>query len=709
MHQPTGHDHTSLRTPPRPLARRGGASRTARGGRPLWGGLSRTLLALGALGALALEVRALPGTPPAADVRLPAIFGNHMVLQRESEVALWGWADPNAAIEITGDFLAAPLRCRADASGAFRTKLRTAAAGGPHTLVVGVAGAGEKSRRELADLWFGEVWLCGGQSNMEWPLGAVDGYPGIRDWQKEAQSADLPAIRFFDVPNVVSAKPESDCKAEWKTCTRETALHFSAVGFLFGREIQRELGVPVGLIGVNWGGTPAEAWTSAEALASFPRYQPDLAYLETLRKDPEGAERRHAEEVARWFAALEDQGPPKTPAEAATTRSSLPVPAGWKSLEQPQRWSGELADFDGVVSFARRFELPAALVGRDLVLELGPIDDMDTTWFDGTRIGGLEREGLWQVPRAYRVPAALATPGVHELRVRVVDTGGWGGFAGKPEDLRLHAEQGAPDALSLAGPWGCRVGTRMDQLKPYPSTSVLGPNTASTLFNGMLAPIAPFGIRGALFYQGEANRYDARGYRALFPAMIADWRAHFGQGEFPFYFVQIAPFGYGDYLGSSGFLRDAQLAALRSVPNTGLVVTMDIGNPADIHPSNKQDVGHRLASWALARTYGRKELECCGPLFARATREGRTLRVAFEHAQGLHARGGAPTQFQLAGKDGHWVPATARIENDTVVLESAAVAEPAWVRYAWCEACETNLFNGAGLPAAPFRTDSFEE
>lgn len=642
----------------------------------------------------------------AASVRLPALFADHMVLQRESDVPLWGWSEPNSELEITADFLARPQRCRADASGTFRTRLRTGAAGGPHTLSVAAAESPAAARLELRDVWFGEVWLCGGQSNMEWPLGAVDGYPGIRDWQKEAQSAELPQIRLFDVPNVVSAKPESDCKAEWKLCTRENALHFSAVGFLFGREIQRELGVPVGLIGVNWGGTPAEAWTSAQGLARFPRYQPDLAFLETLRKDPEGAERRHAEEVARWFAALGDES---TASEASTTRSSLPVPAGWKSMDQPRRWDGELADFDGVVTLARRFELPQALVGRDLVLELGPIDDMDTTWFDGTRVGGLEREGLWQVPRAYRVPAQLATPGVHELRVRVVDTGGWGGLAGKPEELRLHAEQGKPDALSLAGAWGYRVGKRMGELAPYPSTSALGPNTASTLFNGMLAPVAPFGIRGALFYQGEANRYDARGYRALFPAMIADWRARFGQGDFPFYFVQIAPFGYGDYPGSSGFLRDAQLATMQSVPATGMVVTMDIGNPADIHPSNKQDVGHRLALWALARTYGRKQLECCGPLFASAKREGHALRVGFEHATGLNARGGAPTQFQLAGKDGRWAPAAARIENETIVLESADIAEPLWVRYAWCEACETNLFNGAGLPAAPFRTDSFEE
>ncbi len=647
-------------------------------------------------------------TQARAGVRLPAVFADHMVLQRESEVALWGWSGPGAKLEITGDFLPQPIACTADASGAFRTKLRTGAAGGPHKLTLRELGTHDGAR-ELGDVWVGVVWLCGGQSNMEWPLGAVDGYPGIRDWQAEAKNANLPQIRFFDVPNVVSAGPESDCKGEWKICTSESALHFSAVGFLFGREIQHELGVPVGLIGVNWGGTPAEAWTSAEGLAGFPRYQQDLAWLATLRKDPEGAARKHDAELAQWFAALgDDVGAQGGNAEERTNRSDLPVPAGWKSMDQPQRWGGELADFDGVVTLARRFTLSENLVGRDLVVELGAIDDMDTTWFDGTRIGGLEREGLWQVARAYRVPAKLATAGVHELRVRVVDTGGYGGIVCKPEELRIHVEGDDARAQPLAGPWGYRVGKRMDELAPYPSTSTLGPNTATTLYNGLIAPVVPFGIRGALFYQGEANRYDARGYRSLFPAMIADWRAHFGQGDFPFYFVQIAPFGYGDYLGSSGFLRDAQLATMQSVPATGMVVTMDIGDPGNIHPVNKQDVGHRLALWALARTYGRKELECCGPVFARATVEGRAIRVAFEHGKGLHARGGAPTQFQLAGKDGAWVPAEARIENDGVVLQSAKLAEPLYVRYAWCEACETNLYNGAELPAAPFRTDPFE-
>jgi sialate O-acetylesterase len=225
----------------------------------------------------------------------------------------------------------------------------------------------------------------------------------------------------------------------------------------------------------------------------------------------------------------------------------------------------------------------------------------------------------------------------------------------------------------------------------------------------MIAPVAPYGIRGALFYQGEANRYDARGYGALLQAMITDWRAHFGQGDFPFYLVQIAPFGYGDSVGSSGFLRDAQRATAETLPNCGMASTMDIGNPGDIHPSDKQDVGHRLALLALARTYGRKGLECCGPSFAKAAVEGSAIRVSFAHGTGLAARGGAPAEFQLAGQDGHFEPADARVEGESVVLSAAKVHEPVFVRYAWCEACAVNLFNASGLPAVPFRTDTFEQ
>src|SRR5689334_1001841 len=637
-----------------------------------------------------LAVAALAASA-SAEIKLPAVLSDHMVLQRESEVALWGWAAPGAKVEIRGDFLAQPVSCSADEKGAFRARVKTLGAGGPHTLEFRENGAG--AAKAIADVWFGEVWLCGGQSNMEMPIAPVDGYTGVRDWQKELEGANLPQLRYFDVRNTTAAGPASDCAGQWVVSTRESAQHFSAAGYFFAREVQRELKVPVGLVGVNWGGTPAQAWTSGPALAKFPEYGKDLARLAEVERDPAGAQRKLEADLAAWIAAL-GEAPRET--------------AGWKTMEQPGIWSGELANFDGVLFLARRIEIPAEWAGKELVVELGAIDDMDTTWLDGERIGGMERTGAWSTPRSYRVPARLAKAGEHELVIRVLDTGGYGGLSGKQGELRIYPAGQESAARSLAGAWGFRAGKKLDELPPFPDTDAVGPWTPSALYNGMIAPILPFGIRGALFYQGESNRYDARGYAALLAAMIGSWRAGFGQGDFPFYMVQIAPFGYGDNIGASGFLRESQRATAEAVANCGLAVTMDIGDAGDIHPLNKQEVGRRLALLALARTYGRKEIECAGPTFAKAVLEGGAIRVSFAHASGLVARGGAPAQFALAGKDGRFEPAEARIEGEAVVLTSAKVKEPLFVRYAWCEFCETNLYNAAGLPAGPFRTDSFE-
>jgi len=634
------------------------------------------------------------GASASAEIKLPAVLSDHMVLQRESEVSLWGWAAPNAKIEIRGDFLAQPASCTADAQGAFKVRVRTGAAGGPHTLEFRENGAG--AARAIADIWFGEVWLCGGQSNMEMPVAPVDGYTGVRDWKTELEAANLPQLRYFDVQNTTAAGPARDCTGKWIVSTSESAQRFSATGFFFGREIQRELQVPVGLVGVNWGGTPAQAWTSAAGLAKFEQYGPALAQLAEYQRDPDAAERKLQAHLSAWMATLGE--PPRDKAAVA----------GWKTMDQPGSWAGELANFDGVLFLARRVDIPAEWAGKELVVELGAIDDMDTTYFDGERIGGMERSGAWSTPRSYRVPARLAQAGAHELVIRVVDTGGYGGLSGKKEELRIYPVGMEPAARSLAGPWGFQVGKKLAELPPRPDNNAVGPWTPSALYNGMIAPVTPFAIRGALFYQGESNRSDARGYAALLQSMIGCWRKEFGQGDFPFYLVQIAPFGYGDNSGASGFLRDSQRATAEALPNCGMAVTMDIGDVKDIHPLNKQDVGHRLALLALARTYGRKELECCGPTFAKAAVESGAIRVSFTHAQGLAARGGAPAEFKLAGKDNSWETADARIEGETIVLTSAKVKEPLFVRYAWCEDCAVNLFNAAGLPAVPFRTDSFE-
>jgi len=634
--------------------------------------------------------------PARADVRLPFVFGSHMVLQQQSEVAFWGTADPNEEVTIAPSWTKETVATKAGADGRFRAHVKTPAAGGPFTVTV-------KGNNKIVfdDVLVGEVWLCGGQSNMEWAFV----YGNVLDLEKERAAADDPQIRLCDAPNRAATAPESDGGFEWQACTPQTVNGFSCVGYFFARELRKALNVPVGLIGVNWGGTVAEAWVSKEGLAAFPQFAPAIEQLA----------QRHAREVAaggidemattataNWWAALdrEDLGARNGWAAAAFDDG------GWETTTVPSAWSGDLANFDGIAWYRRAFELPAALAGTDLDLGLGPIDDMDQCFLDGEKIGATEMPGLWGAPRHYWVAAAKATAGRHVLALRVVDTGGQGGLIGKPGEVRLVAAKGGEpggEPLSLAGEWKLRVGLDARRFPPLPANPhEIDPNTPTVLWNGLVNPVAPFGVRGALWYQGESNRGRAAEYRDLMPALIADWRRRF-ERDFPFFFVQIAPFDYDGTRTATAELRQAQLETLR-VPNTGMVVTMDVGDPLNIHPPNKQEVGRRLSLWALATTYGRKDVECCGPLFESATVEGAALRVTFRHAQGLHAKDGPPKLFEVAGADGKFAPALAKIDVETVVVTSPVVKEPKTVRFGFTDGEATDLFNGAGLPASPFCT-----
>ena len=299
---------------------------------------------------------------------------------------------------------------------------------------------------------------------------------------------------------------------------------------------------------------------------------------------------------------------------------------------------------------------------------------MDATWVNGVLIGATQETGQWQTPRMYEVPAGVIRAGANSIAVRVLDTGGAAGFTGEPGTLSIapHGRGGDPVPVFLAGEWFVRRGASLQDIGALPSRSWLHQNRPSALYNAMLAPLVPFEIRGAIWYQGESNRPRAMQYRRLFPAMIADWRRAFGQGDFPFYFVQIAPYTYGGDVGEAAELREAQLMTL-SVPNTGMAVTMDIGNPGDIHPSNKQDVGDRLARWALAKTYGRDDVACSGPVYRAMSVEESRIRLAFNHADGLRTGEGELRHFTIAGVDRDFHPASAMIEGEDVLVWSDTV------------------------------------
>jgi sialate O-acetylesterase len=636
---------------------------------------------------LLLTLAAL-ASPTLADVRLPRIFGDHMVLQRESEVLVWGFADPGEVVTVRGGWDDSTVTTVADDEGDWHVHMQTGQAGGPYTLTVNDV--------TLSDVLLGEVWICSGQSNMEWHVEWCD------DAQAEIAAADHPRLRLFTVAKALAATPQDDVRGTWTACSPETVGAFSATGYYFGRELLAELGdVPIGLVSTNWGGTVSEAWTSRETLARFDAFAPALARLD------EGDDGQSlAAQQAAWWRSLEQQDPGF---EAGWMNAGVDTEP-WTNAAVPGYFKDiALGSFDGTVWYRRTVDVPAEYVGQELVLDLGPVDDMDLVYLNGERVGATLGLGQWQSPRSYSVAADVVRAGPNVLAVCAVDTSGAGSIGvagGAPTSLRLRpASSQAGEGLPLEGTWKARAGASMGALGAFPNAGWLHANYPTALYNAMIAPLLPYAIRGAIWYQGESNRARAAQYRRIFPALIEDWRAKWGRGDFPFYWVQIAPFGYGGDTGEAAELREAQMLT-QSLPHTGMAVVMDIGNPGNIHPTNKQDVGRRLALWALAKNYGR-DVECSGPVYAGLEVKGAEARLTFEHAAGLTSGDSPPSHFTLAGSDRVFHSATARIEGETIVVTSDAVGAPVAVRYAWGAADQPNVKNGAGLPASSFRTDDW--
>jgi sialate O-acetylesterase len=406
------------------------------------------------------------------------------------------------------------------------------------------------------------------------------------------------------------------------------------------------------------------------------------------------------EQIAQWWAKND-------PGSAGGLGWADPAAddSSWKTMNLPAAWEGAgLPGFDGVVWFRRIVELPEAWAGREAVLHLGPIDDIDTTWVNGTKVG---ETGVWTAPRDYKVPAKVLKAGRNVVAVRVLDTGGGGGIYGQPGQMKLS---GSGEEVALAGAWKYKDSVPLGKCGPVPARPDQGnPNVVTVLYNGMIAPILPAAIRGAIWYQGESNAGKPAQYRTLLPTMIRDWRGRFSGGEFPFLIVQLANFMAVQTRPSEGGwaeLREAQLWTAQNVPKTGLAVITDIGDAADIHPKNKQDVGKRLALNALAIAHGRK-LVCSGPIYREMKARDGKIELRFDHVGGgLVARGDALKGFAIAGEDGAFEWADAVIEGDAVVVSSPKVPRPAAARYGWASNPIGNLFNREGLPASPFRTDA---
>ena len=632
---------------------------------------------------------------PATEISLPALFTDNMVLQQNQVCSVWGTATPDH--KVTVQFENQSESIVANELGEWMVKFNPGAAGGPfEMLVFGV------DTISLKNILIGEVWICSGQSNMEMPLA---GWGEVVNFEQEIAGADFPNIRLFQTKHETSLNPRDDVVAEpWQECSPETAPLFSSTAYFFGRHLYKELNVPIGLVHTSWGGTIAEAWTAPnflEQMADFAeamKHQNELAALEdSSRLDLKTQMQKWNAAVDSIIAKAQQDGPAL---EGADVDDSA-----WNSMRLPILWeSAGLPGFDGIVWFRKTIELSAEQAAGECLISLGPIDDQDITFVNGEQIGATN---LYNTAREYRIPAGVLKAGANVIAVRVLDTGGGGGLWGDQQQMTL--KKGNDVVLSLAGDWKYKVGIGLSETPPRPQ-SPNNPNRPAVLYNAMLEPLMPFAIRGAIWYQGESNAGRAYQYRELFPTMITSWRKHWGQGDFPFLFVQLANWRtVRDNPVDSDWaeLREAQALTL-SLPNTGMAVAIDIGDADDIHPKNKQEVGRRLALNALAKVYD-KDIVFSGPMYQSMKIEDSKIRLAFDHAaKGLVARGGVLTGFAIAGADSQFVWANAQIDGETILVSSPEVNSPIAVRYAWADNPLCNLYNSAGLPASPFRTDDWD-
>jgi len=634
-----------------------------------------------------------------AKVKLPAVFSDNMVLQQKTGAAIWGKAEAGKTIDVATTWSSKKYTVQASQKGDWKIILTTPAYGGPYKITIS-----DGEELTLSNVLIGEVWLCSGQSNMEMPLA---GWGKIKDFQKEIADARYPAIRLLQVEHVTANQPQADTKVTaggWQECNPQSVSGFSSTAYFFARELYRKKGIPVGLIHTSWGGTIAEAWTSGSTLKAMPYFAAAVNKIE--RTDQDKMVFNYARDLENWQKTVL--------ARDAGFESGKPVwtatgynDSSWKIITLPAFWEdAALPGFDGVVWFRKKVSVPASWAGKELKVNLGTIDDDDVTFFDGVKIG--ETKGYGE-NRSYTIPAAEVKAGDFVLTVRVFDLTGGGGIYGEKNVLSLSSAGG--ESISLDGDWKYKAGLNFKDVPPAPASSQ-EPNRPTVLYNAMIHPFIQFAIKGVIWYQGESNADRAHQYRALFPAMITDWRKKWNIGDFPFYFVQLANFmNTAERPAASNWaeLRDAQLKTL-SLANTGMAVTIDIGEAKDIHPKNKQEVGRRLGLIALAKNYAEK-IPYSGPLAVSQQISGNVVTLNFKNTDGgLKTKdGAASTGFAVAGADQKFYWAEATVKGNQVMLSSADVPVPVAVRYGWADNPVCNLFNGAGLPASPFRTDSWPD
>ena len=620
-----------------------------------------------------------------SQVRLPILISDGMVLQRDANVKVWGWAEKSE--KITLNFIGKTYKTKAGEDGKWTIKFSGLKAGGPYDMEI--AGS---NRIILKNILIGDVWICGGQSNMQLPMGRVkDKYSNI------IAASYNDKIRQFIVPEIYDFKKTHDDfqTSKWESANPENVLHFTAVGYFFAKKLYEKYKVPIGLINTAIGGSPAQAWMSEDALKEFPEYLQiaekfkDENYIKQIKENDKAVS-------DAWYGTLNqlDKGYQENKWFDVNYNANE-----WATMNVPGYWADhELGNVNGAVWFRKEIDVPASMVGKPARLELGRIVDADTVYVNGQIAGTTSYQ---YPPRKYDLPADMLKAGKNIIVIRVINNSGRGGFVlDKPYELSA-----AGQTIDLKGSWQYKLGAVMDQLpgQTFVQWQPVG------LYNGMIAPLLNYRIKGVIWYQGESNAGKPQEYQKLFSALIADWRQKWNQEDFPFLYVQLANFMQAKNEPSeSGWamLREAQLKTL-AMPDTGMAVITDIGEWNDIHPLNKEDVGKRLALAAQKIAYGEKGVVYSGPIYKSMKIEGNKIIISFTNVgSGLIAKGGELKYFAIAGADKKFVWAKAKIEADKVVVWNDKIANPASVRYAWADNPEgANLYNKEGLPASCFRTD----
>lgn len=660
---------------------------------------------------------ALLASSASANVRMPRIFADHMMLQQQSSCPIWGWASPGEKITIKGSW-GSETNAETDANGKWIARITTKKFGGPYTLTIS-----GNNTIVINDVLIGEVWIASGQSNMEIPLMGWQPQDTILGAHQAIQNANNNNVRFFNMKQQAAFEPKEDTEGLWHSITPATASFCSATAFFYANKINAETGIPVGIINASWAGCNAESWVEIEYLKALPEFKEKINEYNTslpLQINLHNWIKKHPVVQRGGDWQTEFSGMKFNDEECAKLSFD---DSQWKEMRLPCYFDNpeNLGTFDGAVWFRRKVQIPDEWQGKKLILSLGPIDDMDVAFVNGEKVGETMETGYWNLERKYTIQPGLIRAGEMLIAVRMLDNGNGGGIYGRADLMKIYpeGEENNPDqAVYIAGFWKYLPTCEYleDVLYQYDHKTceyysrpqidvILSNKTLAANYYGMLAPIMPYRVAGVIWYQGESNIGHAEEYYKLFPVLVQCWRDAFKNQGMKFYYCQIAPYEFG-YGAASYELREAQRRCLSIMNGVGMASLIDLGRKETMHPVRKKEVGERLALWALNDLYGKK-CETSGPNFQSMVINKNSIELTFDHTEGgLVAKGGRLSGFEIGDSRGNFLPAEAEISGDKVIVKCPEVPKPKNVRYCWHNYVRTaSLYNGAGLPASSFTTE----